>query len=172
MRITALIIATCGLAFGLSGCGAYEDLQSITGTSRSQSNLALKNPPLSLPPDYALRPPANSAKRAGGDAAARKARTVLRTGSAASANPVAQRIGDRSPGESALLRQAGLRRTTSSVVKKVVDIEGQRAKDAERNFVNKLVKYKPGQKAKETKGDKSVRSATPDKPVIKRDGEL
>lgn len=172
MRFTVLIIATCGFGLGLSGCGAYEDLQTIIGKSRSQSNLALKNPPLSLPPDYALRPPTNSAKRAGSDTAARKARTVLRTGPAAPTNPVAPRIGDRSPGESALLRRAGLRRTTSNVIKRVVDIEAQRAKEGERNFVNKLVKYKPGQKAKDTKDDDAVRSATPDAPVIKRDGEL
>ena len=172
MLRAGIVFIGCTLATGLSGCGLYQDVQSMVGKPRAQSDLQYKNPPLSLPPDYALRPPTGTAKRAGADSAERKARTVLKADTVPAAAPAAPRLGDRSAGESALLKQAGMRPDTTNVVKRVVDLEGQRAKDAEKNFVNKLVKYKEGKESPDNKDEKSARDGTPDKPVIKRDGEL
>lgn len=167
----ALLGVACALTLG--ACGIGKDVQyisdSIAGKNDKDESVTT-NAPLSRPPDYALRPPADS-ESAGNRSTARSARTVLQTkettATTTAGRPTAP--GERSAGESELLRKAGMERTTSNVVRRTVDIESNRDKADEKKFVDKVIKYDPN---REPDDKAQGRDATQSAPVIKRSNEL
>lgn len=168
------LLACGGITLMVGGCGGLSDLSSILGGANKNVDdidLAVKNAPLTLPPDYSLRPPPEGTNRANANTqATRQARTVLTT------NPTApvltQKEGERSPGEQLLLRNAGKKRDiTQDVVKRTIDTESKNDKDTEKNFVDKVMNY--NDKAPETKGDNTdTKSAVTTKPTIKKKDSL
>ncbi len=171
-----LVAALCGLSVSLGGCGAAEDIGTLFGVSGGeQEQTALRNPPLTIPPNYDLRPPA------GGAARSRQTRTALRARQSLLGAPAAAaKTGGPSLGEIALLRQAGLRSGIDSGVRREVDRETKTLVDGERTFVDKLLKWREtGTAAPARAGDKkgsNGESGRPvrdrNRPVIRRKGEI
>ncbi len=173
MRRIHVSFAALALGLGLGSCGVVEDVQHVSreiSKGQSSDDIATGSP-LSMPPDYSLRPPATSSSAAGGDATARRSQIVLRT----TENPGAAAPRDGRPGptqgERELLGRAGARSDTSDVVRKTVNIEDERRSSGEKSFTDRVLKYDP--KAKPASDEEKPSSdATGDKPVIKRKGEL
>lgn len=168
-----LVLGVAG-ALTLGACGIGKDINyisdSITGKKSNSDVAVTTNAPLVTPPDYALRPPTDS-KSAGNRSTERNARTVLRTAPTGTTPAVGRPVapGERSPAENELLRKAGMERTTSSTVRRTLDIENNRDKADEKKFVDKVVKYDPNRKGTD---DAQGRDARQSKPVIKRDNEF
>lgn len=165
------LMACGGIVLLVGGCGGLSDISSLFGGSNKNVDdidLAVKNAPLTLPPDYSLRPPPEGSNRAQSVQSTRQARTVLTT------NPTAPALkeGERSPGEQLLLRNAGKKReVTQDVVKRTIDVEQKNDKDTEKNFVDKVINY--NDKAPETKQDNTdTKSAVTTKPTIKKKDSL
>lgn len=167
------LLACGGITLMVGGCGGLSDISSILGGSNKNVDdidLAVKNAPLTLPPDYSLRPPPEGTNRAATTQSTRQARTVL------TSNPnapiTALKEGERSPGEQLLLRNAGKKRDiTQDVVKRTIDTEQKNDKDTEKNFVDKVLNY--NDKAPETKQDNvDTKSAVTTKPTIKKKDSL
>ncbi len=177
MQRALLALALVGLAGGTAGCGALEDVQAVAKEfSKDDRNKdeVTSGAPLTMPPDFAIRPPSTSTAP-GSEATARRTQVVLRTGAEpGTAAPAAQprgRVTGPTAGERDLLSRAGYNGATSDVVRKTVDIEADRRSTGEKGFVDRVLKYDP--KAKPTADDaKGARDATGDKPVIKRPGEF
>ncbi len=171
MRKALSILALVGVAAAAGGCGLAEDVgsaaKSLTRTNPNRLDVGA-NPPLTLPPDYALRPPQRGTAR-GTTEARRKAATVLKTDPVRGKGAKAATMKGRSSSEAELLLKAGFSRRTSGVVRKTVNIETKRGREGQKKFVDKLIKYQSGTKSKK-KG--KGRDATSAKPVIKGDGEL
>jgi hypothetical protein len=161
----------------VGGCGLMQDIQSVTrelGKSSSQDEV-VGGAPLSIPPDISLRPPSSSASAISGEGATRRAQVILRgsEGPAAGPGPVRGETRQAGPsdGEREILARSGYSGATSDVVRRTVDIEGQRRSAGQREFTDRVLKYDPKAKPAAS-NDKNARDATGDRPVIKRPGEF
>lgn len=166
-RVVPIVLAG-GLVIGLGGCGAVQDLGAALGVKAQDNELmAVRNPPLTIPPDYNLLPPQAGSERARSRVTSRKGKvTVL--GSRARGQASA-----RSAGESALLRKAGLRPGVDTGVRQRVDQETEQRTKSERSFADKLLKWREKGESDKKDGDsKTRRDRGADKPVIKRKGEI
>lgn len=165
------LLACGGISLLVGGCGGFSDLSSVFNAANRNADdidLAVKNAPLTLPPDYSLRPPPEGSKAAQSVQATRQARTVLTS----NPTPTGIKEGERSPGEQVLLRNAGKKRDiTQDVVKRTINMEEQGEKDTQKNFVDKVMNY--NDKAPETKQDNTdTKSAVTTKPTIKKKDSL
>jgi hypothetical protein len=99
----------------------------------------VRRPPLTLPPDYNLRPPSSTGAGATDITAAQQARqTVFGLDSDKGAGANAQRSGGASSGEAALLQHAGAS-TASNKIRQKVDRETNALAHQENGFVNNLL---------------------------------
>ncbi len=174
MRRILISFVALTLGGALGACGIVEDVQHVSREISKGQNAdeIATGAPLSLPPDYSLRPPATSTSATGGDATARRGQIVLRTTeSPGTAAPRGGRATGPTQGERELLGRAGARSDTSDVVRKTVNLEEERRSSGEKSFTDRVLKYDP--KAKPTGDDeKAASDATSDRPVIKRKGEF
>ena len=127
-------------ALALGGCG---DLTKELGGLEGGGLQTVKAPPLALPPDYNLRPPAPGARGAPGvratDAARQSVFGQTRPGEPAPgqfAPPTSQ-----SAGEQALVRTVTARTGAETGIRATVDRETQELKENERGFVDKVLKW-------------------------------
>ncbi|MGQ0664049.1 MAG: DUF3035 domain-containing protein [Pseudomonadota bacterium] len=130
----ALVVA---LGFGLSGCG---DARKALGWDKATPDefRIVSRAPLSLPPDYALRPPQPGAPRPQEATAPESARqSILGAGRARSPVPAATRVAD-SPGLAAILTRAGAGRADPGI-RQIVDREATALAEAERTFLDQLI---------------------------------
>jgi hypothetical protein len=120
-----------GLA--LSGCG---DARKALGYDKAPPDefRVMTRAPLSLPPDYALRPPTPGAARPQDQSSPEQARQALL--GAAAPRPAAP--AGASPGEAALLAKVGTPRTDPRI-RELVDRESTAIADADRTFFDRLV---------------------------------
>ncbi len=79
------------MALGLAGCGGGETVQQALGYEQTGPDemAVIKRPPLTVPPDYNLRPPRPGGDDAGGNAASDAARRTL-IGPSSSADGVSE----------------------------------------------------------------------------------
>ncbi len=137
MRGGAVAIRTAGLAAAvlafLAGCG--EETRRAIGIDRRAPDefVVYSRAPLSLPPDYALRPPSPGVPRPQEKPVSEQARETL-LGAAIGSSAA----GTASPGESALLGRAGAAGADPSI-RDAVDRETALLAESERSFVNKLI---------------------------------
>ena len=131
-----LALAPClallaGLA--LSGCG---DARKALGYDKAPPDefRIVTRAPLSLPPDYALRPPAPGAARPQDQTSPEQARQAL-LGTAA---PRPAAPAGASAGEAAILAKVGTPRTDPRI-RELVDRESTAIADADRTFFDRLV---------------------------------
>ena len=120
-----------GLA--LSGCG---DARKALGYDKAPPDefRIVTRAPLSLPPDYALRPPTPGAARPQDQTSPEAARSALL--GAPAARPAAP--AGASAGEAALLAKVGTPRTDPRI-RELVDRESTAIADADRSFFDRLV---------------------------------
>lgn len=134
---TGLILPAALLAAGLalSGCG---DARKALGWEKAPPDefRIVNRAPLSLPPDYALRPPQPGAPRPQDPAIPDVARqTVLGTSSVQGALAVSS--ADASPGEAALLAKIGANRSDPRI-RELVDREASTLAEADRTFLDRV----------------------------------
>jgi hypothetical protein len=130
------LVALATLAMGLGGCA---DARRAMGWEKAAPDefRVVSRAPLSLPPDYALRPPQPGAARpqeASTQLAARQA--VLSSGGGPL--PIAFGQDAQSEGERALLARAGGRQVDPRI-RETVDRESVLVAEAERRFVDRLI---------------------------------
>lgn len=168
MKYTGLSVLVV-LALALGGCGSAQDVFNMLAPEPGQELAAVKNPPLAVPPDYDLRPPTGGGARKGSEQAKRRGRQMM-TGLSSGSKV----LKDRSAGESALLRLAGLRAGVDSGVRAEVDREETGKSKAEQTFVEKLLKWKEGGGPDGEVKDAGILPTLggDTRPVIKKRGEV
>jgi hypothetical protein len=143
MRYDRCLMAAAALAvlLGSTGCtGARKAL----GFEKSPPDefQVISRAPLSMPPDFALRPPDPGAPRPQEQSPREQAQTVV-FGSGGTTY-----TGDGSPGESALLQQAGASDVDPSI-RQLVNAETDQEIAADNQFIDRLVFWRastpPGQ---------------------------
>jgi hypothetical protein len=128
-----LLIASAVLLGALTGCGSGELRRSL-GIDRAGPDAfsVVARAPLESPPAFGLRPPQPGASRPNETNAADRAREAL-LGPAARAG-----LADRSPGEAALLTQAGAIGVDPRI-RDTVNRESTQLAEADRSFVDRLI---------------------------------
>lgn len=147
MRFTG-VVAAVAIPLALGACdtikGTYNLVTGQSGNSASDQSLtfgddSVRRPPLTLPPDFNLRPPAASAAGATDITASQEARqTVFGLDQEKGGQAGAQRSGGASSGEAALLQHAGATASNASIRSKV-DRETNALEHQENGFVNNLL---------------------------------
>jgi hypothetical protein len=128
------ILVACAL-----GTGACSNLRQQIGLDKQVPDefRIVARPPLSMPPDFALRPPQPGAPRPQEEAVVDRARqTVFRIEPSATA-PTRDLPAGASGGEGALLRQAGADRADPNI-RATLTREGIGAEQPERGMVERL----------------------------------
>lgn len=133
MRKHTLIIALAGLsALGLSACSSTKESLGLNKQTPDEF-MVVKNAPLSMPPDYSLRPPQPGAPRPQERAAAQAAKvTVFGAETVDSAQPTA------TSAEAILLQQTGSANANPNI-RNVVDYESQQIESENQTVANKLL---------------------------------
>ncbi len=154
--ISVIIFFAAGLL--LSGCSNQGG--NILGFEKNAPDefAVVKRAPLALPPDFGLRPPRPGAPRPQEEDARESAQNSLLGNTTASAQPTrrearalrAERIGNRSAGEIALLNRTGALDVDPSI-RQVINRETAGAvDDADEGFVDKLLFWREKKEAQGT----------------------
>lgn len=148
------VLMLFGAALILSSCG--DSTKRALGLARTAPDefAVVKSAPLSQPPDFKLRPPRPGAERPGVATPREQARqaifrgeqdnatqSVRREGPSTTAAPQ-EAVSQRSSGESAFLARAGADGIDPDIRSKI-DREASILADADLNFVQKLLDFKP-----------------------------
>lgn len=136
-RVGALgILSLLTMAVGLGGC---TDTRKALGYEKATPDefKIVTRAPLSLPPDYALRPPQPGATRPQEAFGAEAGRQAILGATQARGASVGTSEGG-SPAESVLLSRAGVSRADPTI-RETVDRESSLLADADRNLIEKLI---------------------------------
>jgi hypothetical protein len=143
-RQLSLMLATALLPFVLTGCESGKELLGLTKRSPDEFQV-VSRAPLSMPPDYNLRPPAPGAPRPQeGTAREQAERVVFGVGGQQLSPDQIPSIGEgeqasaQSAGESALLQSAGMSGVDPNI-RKTVDLETADDEAGSRTFVDSLI---------------------------------
>ncbi len=143
MRRFLTNLAVAGvLAATLAACGAIAE--QFTNPKRAPDEFAVySRPPLSLPPDYALRPPRPGEDDFEDQTAQDLARAALLQSSTSRAGRAGravrrEQLGDSSPGLIAFLEQTGANQASPDI-RNELEIESRFIADEEQHFVDKLI---------------------------------
>ena len=146
-RVSRLAFASL-LCLGLCACGNYGPRQMF-GLDKNPPDAftVVSRAPLSLPPDFGLRPPRLGEARPNETAVKTQARTAvfgLDTGglSADKAAQIAQLSAERSPGEAQLLKMAG-GVGVDPAIRETINQESEKVARESHNIVEQLVFWKP-----------------------------
>jgi hypothetical protein len=136
--VPAFLLALCLAApLALSGCSNAKKALGLEKTAPDEFNIVARAP-LSLPPDYSLRPPQPGASRPQDQSPTQQARqTVFRGGGEQQVFLSAPR-GSQSAGELALLKQTGAIGASPSI-RQQVNQESQAQIEADRSFVDSVL---------------------------------
>lgn len=142
MTMTSLtrIIAVAGAALALGACEGVKEQLGLTKQAPDEFRVVARAP-LTLPPDFTLRPPQPGMPRPQEGTATDQARRALFQSDTASAagNPDAAAAGGaRTQGERSLLQAAGADRADPSI-RSVVDRETKALNDSDTDFLQLLV---------------------------------
>jgi len=136
-----IVVACSVLAAGaLSGCSDTRKALGLEKSAPDEFNVVARAP-LSLPPDYRLRPPQPGAARPQEGTVQQQAKQNIFRASDSTERPQAASLppqGGRSEGEMALLRQAGADKEDPNI-RQTVNAESNRQLDADRSFVDSLM---------------------------------
>jgi hypothetical protein len=175
------IVSVAFLALALGGCG---EARKAIGWDKNPPDefRVVTRAPLSVPPEFGLRPPTPGAPRPQEGTTTDQARNAItgnRTATAGRTPPAPLAVSRQSPGESALLARAGAERADPSI-RTTVDREAAALVDADRSFTDKLVFWRqpepPGtvvdaeREAKRLRENQALGRATTegDTPIIRR----
>lgn len=134
-RMTLRLLMIAGLALALSACGGFREQLGMNKQSPDEFRV-VSRAPLTLPPDYSLRPPEPGAPRPQvGTSAQQAERAVF----ANSQTPAQQQTAvPRTAGEQALLNAAGAEQADPNI-RLIVDRETKRINAESERFVDALV---------------------------------
>jgi len=152
--------------------GACDTIRKVAGIDKTAPDefTVISRAPLDLPPDFSLRPPQAGALRPQETSQTQQARqTVFRAGDKEAASAKALAVGNRSTGEVALLKQAGVADVEPNI-RLIVNQENSKLLEADRSFVDRLVFWEkaaePGTVVDPTKEAQRLReNAASGKPV-------
>jgi hypothetical protein len=156
----------------LGACDTARGVYNVVAGNGPQLGVnddSVRRPPLTLPPDYNLRPPATGGPTTDVSAAA-SARAAVFGLDKEAGNGAVQRRGGLSLGESALLQHAGAVRPTNTVRNRV-DSETQALNQEEQGFTNALLNPPPPPKKDSGFFDNIFSSNADQTPSIERKGE-
>jgi hypothetical protein len=136
------IILILVLFVSLAACDTIRQVAGIDKTPPDEFTVVARAP-LDLPPEYTLRPPKAGALRPQETTPTQQARqTVFRAGDKGDAGAVAAlSTGNRSLGEVALLKQAGVASADPNI-RQIVNQENSKLLESDRGFVDRLVFWK------------------------------
>jgi hypothetical protein len=173
---TLRVAAALGLLAALGACDTVKGVANmvsngVSGNAPDQpmGDDLVRRPPLTLPPDYNLRPPSSTAATATDFTASQQARQTvfgLDSDNKKPAAAIPQKAG-RSPGEAALLEHAGAS-AASPAIRTKVDRETETLKKDEQAFTNTLLKGEPEGQKKADSGFLGGIFSNSDKPSIER----
>jgi Protein of unknown function (DUF3035) len=137
LRAAPASLALClAASLALGGCAGTKKALGLEKTAPDEFNIVARAP-LSLPPDYSLRPPQPGALRPQDQTPTQQARqTVFRAGDQQAALPTPR--GSQSVGELALLKQAGAANSDPSI-RQTVNRETAAAVENDRSFVDSVL---------------------------------
>jgi len=155
------------IGLGLAGCG---DLAKTIGSLENPNGTQTpKAPPLSLPPDYNLRPPVPGGRGDPNRVNVDQARqTLFKKEVPKAGEGVAE---TRSAGEAALLSKAAAPGRPVADIRSEVDEETEGLKESESGFVDKVLKWDEEGAEGEAQTDEGFLKSvivTEEKPIIKR----
>jgi hypothetical protein len=136
---STIIAGALVAAAALSGCTDTRRALGLEKSTPDEFNV-VSRAPLSLPPDYRLRPPQPGATRPQEGTVQQQAKqSIFRAGETGESRQQASiPQGNRSEAEMALLRQAGAGREDPNI-RQTVNAEATRQLDADRSFVDTLL---------------------------------
>jgi hypothetical protein len=140
-RLSMLLMLCCGVVLLASGCSGTRDAMGL-GKRQPDEFQVYTRAPLSLPPDYGLRPPSPGSARAAALAPRDEARYAVTGGSMMSlgrdreGNPAP--AGGESPGATALLERSGAM-GVSPDIRDVVNQETSILAVTDRSFTERLM---------------------------------
>ncbi|MDJ0945832.1 MAG: DUF3035 domain-containing protein [Kiloniellales bacterium] len=140
MRRAAFVAGAAFLVFGLAACSGVQKQLGMGKQSPDEFRVA-SQAPLSLPPDYRLRPPEPGAVRPQEGTPTQRARSsVFKLNGADGATPVrvygAQ--GAQSAGERALTQRAGADRVDPQI-RQMVELETEQINEDSNTFLDNLI---------------------------------
>ena len=158
------LVCVAAIATGLSGC---DTTRSVIGLDKQVPDefAVVSRAPLSVPPDFGLRPPMPGADRPQEKSVRSKARNILLRNSRynqADAAREAVKSGRFSPGEAAVLTRAGAL-NVDPTIRRTVNQESTAIADASQSFLDKVVFWqeadKPGEIVDPDKESRRIREA-------------
>lgn len=136
--MTLRLLMISGLALGLSACGGFNEQLGLGKQSPDEFRV-VSRAPLTVPPDYQLRPPQPGAPRPQvGTPTQQAERAVFRNSQSATLSQQAASAANRTPGEKALLRAAGAEQADPNI-RQVVNRETRQINEEADYFVDRLV---------------------------------
>ena len=143
-RHMSLMLAVAALPVVLSGCESGRELLGLTKRSPDEFQV-VSRAPLSMPPDYNLRPPAPGAPRPQEGTARDQAEQVVFGYAGRQLSPdqipsigEGEQASAQSAGEAALLQSAGTAGVDPNI-RKTVDFETAEDESGSRSFVDSLI---------------------------------
>jgi hypothetical protein len=153
-KLAATCVALAGAA-ALSGCGGMSKSLGLAKVTPDEFRVVTK-PPLTVPPDYSLRPPAPGEPRP----------QELQPESAAQVAMLGEReASDRSPGEKLLDTKAGGDRA-DPLVRYVVDDEFGSVAHKDKSFADWVMFWHKGSTPEPTAGAQAANESTPIDPAV------
>jgi hypothetical protein len=140
-----LSLALALLAPAATGCSSAKEMLGLTKRSPDEFQV-VSRAPLSMPPDYSLRPPTPGAPRPQEGTTAEQAQAIV-TGNRSTSTPTSDQIPSageglqvtaESAGESAFLQSASLTGIDPNI-RKLVDSETAEDEDASQSFLDDLI---------------------------------
>jgi hypothetical protein len=142
MQKTATLVALVTACATVSGCGGFRQAIGVEKVAPDEFRVVTRAP-LTLPPDYSLRPPRPGDPRP----------QELRPDGAARAAVFGQDVGQQaSPGERALVSNAGAE-AVDPAIRAQVDIEGSAVVRKSESFSNSVIGFEGSAAAAQPAGD-------------------
>jgi len=157
--------ALMGLIIGALGLGGCENAKEVIGlTKQAPDEFAIvTRAPLSIPPQYGLRPPKPGAARPQETTPTSKARSILLRNSGQKGQADATASGKFSSGEAAFLKRAGALNPDPSI-RQQVNIESSALADADKSVLRKVIFWQkpeePGKIIDARKESRRIRQVT------------
>jgi len=157
---TSRLLPACLLLAATLALGACADTRKAIGWEKATPDefRVVTRAPLTLPPDFGLRPPAPGAARPQENSPQDSARAAIfgneRAGGAANSAPGAA----ASAGERQLLGRTGADRADAAI-RDTIDRESNSLAEADRSFVDRLIFWQPPQPSAQDAGVDAAREA-------------
>ena len=136
--MTLRLLTVFGLALGLTACGGFNEQLGLGKQSPDEFRV-VSRAPLTVPPDYELRPPEPGAPRPQvGSPTQQAERAVFRNNQGLPSSQQATSVANRTAGEQALLSAAGATNADPNI-RQIVNRETRQINDESDNFVDNLV---------------------------------